>query len=136
MSWADHEPPGGFDAPFVRQPDGIFAGDTLYTWKDLGVVPLAKLRRVEKERDGLREREKKAKKAAEEAEKKAKLDRLHTDTAPHWKWSPSEKRKAWLQWNPDLQIFYDTGARLTAKGILYPDNWVFPEGYEPPKPGE
>jgi hypothetical protein len=146
MAWYDHMPKGMTDwsQPHTTEDGGINV-DGHYFPKEylaevLNLVPMEELKkaerethRLEKENAEFRDKDKKAKKAAAEAEKKAKLKKLRpdTDTASHWRWSKGEKRRAWLQWNPDLEIFYDTGARLTDKGIEYPPGWVFPEGYTP-----
>src|SRR6266498_2319715 len=98
MGWADHEPPGGWNAPTPKQvPGGIEVGHMFFPWENFDVVPAAKLRAVEAERDDLRG---KAKKAQREAAEDARLDRLATlkrkiAEAPQWKRVRGEQ---WPKW--------------------------------------
>lgn len=110
---ADHEPPEGWDAPLVRQPDGIIVHGSFYSWGDLGAVPVAKFRRVSAERDDLTAKAKKAKREAAEAERQAKRDarpepcplkgaRWMITTPAGW---------TWHEWSDDIGWYVDTGIR-------------------------
>lgn len=79
------------------------------------------------------------KKATKEQPEADRLDRLknlqntleESKTAPRWVWENGEY--AWYQYDDRRRIFFDSGARLTSQGVKYPDNWIFPEGYTPPR---
>jgi hypothetical protein len=109
MGWADHEPPEGCDTP-RRVPGGIEVGGHFFPLSYFDVVPAAKLRRVEKERDGLREKAEKAQKAGKEAERLERLKQSTADLkAPRWMAWDGEWR--WCVYDEALRRFVDSGIR-------------------------
>jgi hypothetical protein len=138
MAWYDHEPREGWDASFVRQPDGFIIDSKFYSWSDLGVVPDAKLRRVERERDAVKAKLPKKQEAAE-AKRKARLEKLRgltasfvTSTTSHWFFIDGTWQ--WRSWDAQKSAFVDTGLRPGKRGRQFPPDEVqvcrFCGGYE------
>jgi hypothetical protein len=117
MSWADYEPDENWHDPYAVE-----------------VTPVddSKRRKKAAAAEAERQRRRKAKREEAEVARKARLDRLkrmtaESATASRWIWSPEEKRYAWHQYDPLRQTFFDSGARLTSRGVEYPEGWIFPE---------
>lgn len=117
MSWADYEPDENWHDPYAIE-----------------VNPVEDRKRRKKLVAAEAERQKRRKAKREEAEvaRKARLKRLQdmiaeSATAPRWVWVPEEKRHAWYQYDPLRRTFFDSGARLTSRGVQYRPDWIFPE---------
>lgn len=103
MGWADHEPPGGWDAPETPIESGEIGSNKARNLFALGV-------QAERQRA-----KKKARREAMEADRLARLQRLQqmTDyprTGPRWMKS-SARGWTWHEWSDEAAAFVDTGIR-------------------------
>jgi hypothetical protein len=132
MGWADHEPPGGWDAPTPKQVSGgIEVGHMFFPWENFDVVPAEKLRRAERE---LAARQAQVKKLtpspgeAAEAKRLARLEKLRRSTAasrkaPRWLGLPGGW--SWHVWDEEKGGLVDTGLRPGKRGLGYPPDDLF-----------
>lgn len=102
MGWADHEPPGGWDAPETPIESGEIGSNKARKLFALGV-------QAERQRA-----KKKARREAMEADRLARLDRLQqmtagmTRTSPRWMMA-SAGRWTWFEYSAERGTLVDTG---------------------------
>jgi hypothetical protein len=97
-----------------------------FPWENFDVVPAGKLRRAEKERDGLREKAKKAQKEAAEADRLSRLAKFkQMATGPDVsRWFLIDGEWRWHSWDPGQRKLVDTGLRPGKHGTGFPPDEV------------
>jgi hypothetical protein len=114
MGWADHEPPGGFDAPRAV-PGGIEVDGHFFPLSYFDAVPAAKLRRAERKLAAADTRAKKLAKKNAELEKEHKEFREWKRPKPYPlkgpRWMMTDAGWTWHEWSDWKGWYVDTGIK-------------------------